>query len=248
MATYLERYLGGDHQGVWDDLTSLGSRVRIEPLASDALAVAHETMRRAQVNLNLLTERLRHQGYRFGEGFFDDFPPDEREIAEREAPVLAEPDPHAQQLIESLERSVGVFPLSLRAWYETLGSVNLVGGHPRWTFLPSSQKLDPLFVYSLPVVSQMVSSENGSRVPGDPYPLPIAPDEYFKYGMSGGGSYFIYVPSESADALLEHEWRHTTFVNYLRICFHWAGFPGLEKVPSPPVQDIEALREGFLPL
>jgi hypothetical protein len=45
--SYLERYLTGEHEQVWAELVALGAAVRDEPLYSDALAVARETMRRA---------------------------------------------------------------------------------------------------------------------------------------------------------------------------------------------------------
>jgi hypothetical protein len=56
----------------------------------------------------------------------------------------------------------------------------------------------------------------------------IAPDFDAKLGSSSGGPYRVLVPSAAADAPLDREWHQTTFVNYLRICCRWGGFPGLE--------------------
>lgn len=69
MGAYLDRYLSGECQPVWDELVGLGSAVREEPLYSDALAVARETMRRAQANIETLIPRLAQIGYRFGYGW-----------------------------------------------------------------------------------------------------------------------------------------------------------------------------------
>lgn len=66
MATFLARYLSGEHESVWADLLALGAAVREEPISADALAVAHETMRRVQHNLALLIPRLHELGYTFG--------------------------------------------------------------------------------------------------------------------------------------------------------------------------------------
>lgn len=69
MGAYLERYLRGECEAVWDELVALGAGVREEPLHSDALAVARETMRRARANIETLIPRLRELGYEFGYGW-----------------------------------------------------------------------------------------------------------------------------------------------------------------------------------
>jgi hypothetical protein len=67
--TYLERYLAGEHEPVWDALVALGEQVRAEPVYSDALAVARETMRRVRFNIEHLIPRLLAVGYQFGYGW-----------------------------------------------------------------------------------------------------------------------------------------------------------------------------------
>jgi hypothetical protein len=66
-ATFFERYQAGDHITVWNDLMSLGEAVRHEFYANDAIAVAHETMRRARHNIETLIQRLDAMGYRFND-------------------------------------------------------------------------------------------------------------------------------------------------------------------------------------
>jgi hypothetical protein len=44
---YLERYMAGEYERVWDELVALGAEVREEPLYSDALAVARDDEARA---------------------------------------------------------------------------------------------------------------------------------------------------------------------------------------------------------
>lgn len=67
--TYLERYVSGEYEQVWDELVALGVAVRQEPLHADALAVARETMRRARANIDRLIPRLVRIGYLFGYGW-----------------------------------------------------------------------------------------------------------------------------------------------------------------------------------
>jgi hypothetical protein len=65
MPSFYDRYQAGEHQRVWSDLIALGEAVRKEPIYADALAVARETMRRAQSNIENLIDRLHSVGYRF---------------------------------------------------------------------------------------------------------------------------------------------------------------------------------------
>jgi hypothetical protein len=63
--SYYDRYQGGEHEAVWTDLQALGKEVHNEPIYSDALAVARETMSRARTNIETLIARLDQIGYRF---------------------------------------------------------------------------------------------------------------------------------------------------------------------------------------
>jgi hypothetical protein len=63
--SYYDRYQGGEHEAVWADLLALGNGVHEEPVYSDALAVARETMSRARTNIETLIVRLDEIGYQF---------------------------------------------------------------------------------------------------------------------------------------------------------------------------------------
>jgi hypothetical protein len=65
MPAFFDRYPNGDHQGVWDELHSLGARVRDPQVYDDAMAVARETARRARSNFETIIQRLDAMGYRF---------------------------------------------------------------------------------------------------------------------------------------------------------------------------------------
>ncbi|HEY7782164.1 MAG TPA: hypothetical protein VIC85_18385 [Ktedonobacterales bacterium] len=73
MGSFLERYERGESEQVWTELIALGQAVREEPVYSDALAVAHETMRRARENIERLIPRLVAVGYQFGYGWVQPF-------------------------------------------------------------------------------------------------------------------------------------------------------------------------------
>ena len=105
---WLERYRAGACAEVWAALTALGSTVREGAAAAHAESVAAETMSRVRTNVETLVERLRAAGYVF-----------ER----REEPHV----PPTQALVEemrALEARVGPLPLSLRSFYEVVGTVD----------------------------------------------------------------------------------------------------------------------------
>lgn len=77
--------------------------------------------------------------------------------------------------------------------------------------------------------------------------LSLSPDDCHKYGISGSGPYSIKVPCRAFDTMLLYEEHETTFVNYLRICFQWAGFPGLERDNRWPPGMLDFLRKDLLP-
>jgi hypothetical protein len=60
-----ERYVAGEYNKVWSELVAMGPAVREEPIVADALAVAYETMRRVEANVQTVVGRLRAMNYRF---------------------------------------------------------------------------------------------------------------------------------------------------------------------------------------
>jgi hypothetical protein len=294
MATYLERYLAGECEQVWADLMALGTQVRDEGMYADGLAVARETMRRVRSNVMTLIPRLERAGFVFGyEGFDPDF-------ANRQPATFRPPPADISDTLARIEATIGSLPLSLYAWYETMGEVNFVGrapeswrptgfklevyqrfvgeGYPDWIYtyyndhperlreLPGVDVgpwLDPLQV--IPLEDQFALYEDWKLQKasyGDEdyeseeerealvarfsrFRLDICADHDFKYRKSGSGSYEIAIPDQAADGVLLEEWHRTTFVEYLRICCRWAGFPGLEAFRNPP-EDIASLTEGLL--
>ncbi len=76
----------------------------------------------------------------------------------------------------------------------------------------------------------------------------LGPHATLKYGMSSGSQYSIEMPYLSTDAPRLSQWHETTFVNYLRICFRWGGFPGWERIETRPEEDLAFLTEGLLSL
>ena len=76
----------------------------------------------------------------------------------------------------------------------------------------------------------------------------IAPDPIHKTNQSGGEPYSIEFPNPAVDAPLWGEEDYGTFVEYLRTCFRWGGFPGLRTAAKPPAEELAHLTQGLLPL
>lgn len=242
MATFLERYLQGEHQQVWSELVALGPAVNAPDVLEDAVGVAHETMRRALQNIQTLIARLTDLGYQFGSPSGDDLTP---QVPYQ--PPLAD----VQARLQELQTLAGPLPLSLQAWYEVVGEVYLVGTAP-WRTGPMLP--DALVVDSIATATEGVRAwmEEREDTPLEDWEEPclawIAPDEYHKDDISGGPPYGIVLPNAAADAQLENEWHQTSFVEYLRQCFVCGGFPGLSRELGGLPETERLLATGLLPL
>jgi hypothetical protein len=114
--SFFERYQSGAHEAVWAELTELGTAIQDEPLHSDALAVAHETMRRVRRNIEILIPRLRQLGYEFGYAWgAKDGRVDDAQELEQKYPVYREPDTDVAEQISELEHRFGTLPALIQA-------------------------------------------------------------------------------------------------------------------------------------
>jgi hypothetical protein len=81
-----------------------------------------------------------------------------------------------------------------------------------------------------------------------PFEAMIAPDPIHKTNHIGGDPYCIQFPDPAIDATLRGDEDYGTFVEYLRICFRWGGFPGLRTAVTPPREELDYLINGLSPL
>lgn len=213
MTGWLERYRRGDRVQVWTEMAGPGAALRETEHWPEAVEVARETMRRARANVERLAEALPSIGYEFA----------------RPEGVLTPPEPDVSARLDDIEGLVGALPLALRCWYEEVGQVDLTGTHPDWGFAYT----DPLVVEApLDYVRSQYAeweADRGTEWDQGDFVVDLAPDYLHKADVSGGPAYAMAVPDGGADGLFRYERHNTTFVNYLRICFHWAGLPGWDS-------------------
>ncbi len=169
----------------------------------------------------------------------------------REAPIYRLSTPEIRQKVAVLEQHVGPLPLSLKCWYEEVESINLVGLFPPSPYhaldYNYGSNLDPLFIYSMELVLQMIEGSVRDGVSSqEEWILPLSPDHLHKFGYSGSGPYHIIVPYKAIDAFLLDEPHRTTFINYLRICLQWGGFPGLETDNRLTHDELDFLTKDLL--
>jgi len=244
MPTYLERYQRGEREHVWAELVAHGATIRNDPLHYDAHAVAVAMMERARQNVALLVQRLPKLGYRFAY-------PDQVWIPTNAA---------IHQLLDEMEFNYGLLPLAVRTWFDVVGSVNLMGAHPK---LSSYAELDwkgsrhidgdPLVVMTELLGEGDILNYNGF------YKAAIAPDTGHKAGESSNGTINVLLPNPAFDAPLLDDggrWTGTFFIHHIQTCFEWGGFPGLRGGWEPGQQsdptfskaELDFLTKDLLPL
>ena len=184
-------------------------------------------MRRVQANVRTVVERLTAMHYTFG------MPRGPRNVAlmgaarPRNVPglparALTPPSADIHDQIGRFERQYAVLPLSLRMFYEVVGEVHLIGAHPTLAPPDGPVAADPLVVYALD--DGLVDDDEEED--GGPSVITIAPDDLHKANISGGDPYQIGIPDLRADGELLNERHRLLFVDYLRLCFRFGGFPG----------------------
>ena len=260
MRSYLSRYQQGEYQQVWQDLYMLSTGVYQADVYADAWAVAIETMKRVRHNIEILIPRLEKLGYEFGyEWLKEEWPDVDEEWIAIQPALYAPPPANITEQIQHFEALAGPLPLSIKAFYSEVGEVNFFGRHISWDHLFEREQplekppsnLDPFAVIGLSekIFGDYISWREEMQKQGletRSYPLMIALDYDLKYTVSGSGAYEMEVPNASADGILFNEWHTTTFVNYLRICLHYGGLPGLQYISGFLSKELSYLRKDLL--
>ena len=243
MTTFLDRYLNGEYEQVWDELYAQGAAVHQKPLLDDAVSVAKETMLRVRQNIERITTRLYALGYAFGT-----YPDGQTRISGYTQPYHP-PKTNIDQEISEFEQleGVGNLPLSLRFFWQIVGDVNWMGYHPLWPEYSDPLVVDPIEAARSEYEDWRYMVNEGDVETGQ-FGIPIAPDYFHKDNVSGGAPYTIFVPNAAVDALLEYERHQTTFVNYLRICFTHGGFPGVQWHKGDIPKIMAQLSDGLVPI
>ncbi|MFF2789907.1 hypothetical protein ACFVT6_24670 [Streptomyces sp. NPDC058049] len=257
----IERYRAGEHERVWEELAALDRRPP-KALAAQAEAVAMETMERVRCGLEAVVETLRAEAYPF----------------HKKARALVPPPLDALRSVKRLERLTGGrLPLSLRAFYLVVGSVDLSGSEDGFRHDPKKHgpkpkrneivdvpekypfmylsHFDPLVV--LPLEEAVAEAERWAREGRErvgmsaPLDLTISPGPSFKANPRDAQPEpvdTVRLPGPFADVELHHGRGGTVpFVAHLRGCLAWGGFPGLAGTSIRPQAALDALVQSVVP-
>lgn len=221
--TLLKRYCAGEFDQVWREIrsnASIGGEFR-----NEVMEVADATMRRVAHNADLLAERLQAIGWH-------------ALLAEYQG--LRTPPKSSDEAVFSriAEISGAPVPPTLLAFWRVVGGINWVWDYncedrpPDLGFDLPPEDHDALCVDAPSVITYLFDEWLDRREEtGFSHPLRIdlAPDYLHKANISGGSPYCIEVPFLGADPLFSTERHELPFLDYLRLAFRWAGFPGLDR-------------------
>lgn len=220
MSSWIERYQAGEHEAVWREMVTQGAAITTDAATlADAEAVAAETMRRVQRNIETLARRLDAAGF---------------ELLDHQRPipgqVLTDPPADLDERIAELEAGIhGRVPISIKAFWHQVGGVDLNGHLPGWEIeYPDGLQVLGFDDY---LVQRTVEPLEDSWWEEDYLPLELAADYLHKNDVSGGAAYGIRLPNPAADAKWEEDDLHPnhTFVEYLRTAIGDAGLPGWRR-------------------
>ena len=197
-------------------------------------------MDRARLNIEELRGRLQRVGYRF-------------EYPDR---VFRPPTTESRLQLDQQESEIGPLPLSLRAFYEVVGTVDFTQSwsqlvqHHRSERRNASElvyvgEFDPL------VVGPLLEDDEEEQEAGRYF---FACDEFHKANYSGGENYHVALPEPRADfPIMGMYGIDEFFIQYLRATFAGGGFRGRVRqvggrcVKDPPNLALTArLAEGLL--
>ncbi len=231
-----------ERQAHWAELGPFAYQYPDGAYPDDWLELARTIMRRARSNVEVIVSWLQASGYRFAYPESAYRPPP-RDLAEQ---------------IRAFEALGFHVPLSLRVWWEEVGSVNLMGTHPDWPqdgYRFESNDVwetDPLVVEVEGLTEEYENWKYNRDEMGEdcigPFRIAIAPDAIHKANFSGGVPWEMCCDSPAVDSIVLNERHCVGFVAYLRIAFQWAGFPGFECIPDAPMKFLKELTGRLQPL
>jgi hypothetical protein len=223
--TLLKRYGAGEFDQVWREIRS---HAKLEgEFRDEVMEVADATMRRVAQNADLITERLQAIGWQALLSEYQNL---------RTLPKSS--DEAAFSRI--VEISGAPIPPTLLAFWRVVGGINWVwdydsGGRPPdlGIDLPPEEH-DALCVDAPSVITYLFDEWIDQKEEAGldfkvRLRIDLAPDDLHKANISGGSPYGIVVPFLGADPLFSEERHGLPFLDYLRLAFRWAGFPGLDR-------------------
>lgn len=246
--SFLERYKQGEYKQVYQDIQDLGTDAFNEIHHGDVKAVLEETFTRVAFNLELIYTELKEFGYQFNSN-----------ISINSDKPFHTPLQDTEALLDKLRVGVAEFgyvPLSLQYFYQLVGGVNFLWD-PESPYQILWPLADPIQIDSLDTVVGTISQDWWKAYINDFYNDPatgagfieVAADKFFKDGVEGGPPYAVELTREvSVDGRFLKEEHHTSFINYLRICFENGGFSAIKEKPDSFEYYMSGIKDRLKPI
>jgi hypothetical protein len=213
-------------------------------------------MRRALHNIAELIRRLDAIGYEFWNEEYAYF--SRKDHSGPTPPGSQDPTVSRRSTAEEIvslhqagERGMAV-PLSLQAWVEEAGVVDLCGAHPALCFYLGRSNWPNVFAEPMMVKPQFEKRGYGPRPASEEVPFSLGRQSKAALPLrtfEGYDNYYaLTLPNAAADGTFYAGRRQQFFVEYLRTCFRWGGFPGWENYAERPEKELAFLRDGLLPI
>lgn len=243
---YLKRYQHGDYKA-WDDLVNLApEKLSSSEYHDECNKVAEAIMVRVRENLDALRSTLISSGASIGPQGSPWKPETLQILSDRFGPLPISLDVFYRKI-----GSIALTPSKTRIAEKSfvIGVFESLGLSPKTEYRKpyygevtletdrvSLIALDPLKleVYSTTDLEFCLDEYETSYEceDGDPFDFPLCPDFLHKQDFSGGTPYAVELPpptpEDRIDPILQGYRYSLSFVNYLRHCFEWGGFPGLD--------------------
>lgn len=215
----IEQYKNGATKEVYAEIRKLEEDVFLPENFREVETVLIETFERVAYNLEIIYAELQKINYVFFDRPFH------------------KPLPDTEKLLKELDNAVkdfGYVPLSLKYFYKIVGGVDFAWNYEKEKEIPW-EVADPIQIRSLDEIVSYVTNEywkeDIQNYVDDEYFgfafLELSADGLHKDNVSGGSPYSLKIEKTSTiDSDFMNEPHDTTFIDYLRICFDYCGFPG----------------------
>ncbi|OJJ21539.1 hypothetical protein BKI52_13425 [marine bacterium AO1-C] len=225
----VEHYTQLAEREVWNEMIAKENIAMNRSDLSEIQQVMNVMMHRIKFNLQYIYNALQQYDFKFS---------DFAESSEQTTPLVFEQNDITRQLftLEEKYAEYGFFPLTMLELYKHIQQVDFRG------FFPTRKCnvfLDALMIVP---VRELIAHDGYH----EGYGVYIAPEAGFKENVSSNGVYGIELTAnQQIDSKFQgffddpdaEQPEEILLLDYLRLCFKWAGFPGLEFANRNEVDD-----------
>ena len=225
----VERYTQLAERVVWNEMIAQENVAMNRDDLAEIQQVMTIMIHRVKFNLQYIYQALQQYGFEFS---------DFAEHPKQTQPLIFEPNDITQPLftLEAKYTEYGFFPLTILEFYKHIRQVDFRG------FFPNRKCQAFLDAFMMVPIHQLIEQDGYH----DDYGVYLSPEAGFKENVSSNGLYGIELTTNQQidsrflgffdDPAVEKQ-EEILFIDYLRLCFKWAGFPGLEFAARNQVDD-----------